>query len=45
MADGLTASTELWELKESLAESPSNPVIPDSKASKTSIQSKDALSK
>jgi hypothetical protein len=46
MADRLTASVELWELKESLAESPPPyPVIPDSKASKMSIQSKDTLSK
>jgi hypothetical protein len=45
MANRLTASTELRELKESLAESPSDPVIPDSKASKTSIQPEDALNK
>jgi hypothetical protein len=45
MADRLIASTELRELKESLAESPPDPVIPDSKASKMSIQSEDALSK
>jgi hypothetical protein len=45
IADRLIASTELQELKESLAESPPDPVIPDSKASKTSIQPEDALSK
>jgi hypothetical protein len=46
-ADRLTASAELRDMKESLAESPppSDLVIPDSKASKTSIQLKDALSK
>jgi hypothetical protein len=47
MADRLTASVELWELKESLAESPPHPypVIPDSKASKMSIQPEDMLNK
>jgi hypothetical protein len=45
MADRLTASVELWELEESLAESPLDPVVLDSKASKTAIQSEDALSK
>jgi hypothetical protein len=45
IADRLIASAELQELKESLAESPPDPVIPDSKASKTSIQPEDALSK
>jgi hypothetical protein len=46
MANRLTTSIELRELKESLAESPPplDPVIPDSKASKTSIQPEDALS-
>jgi hypothetical protein len=45
MADRLIASAELRELKESLAKSPSDPVMPDSKASKTSIQPEDALSR
>jgi hypothetical protein len=45
MADRLTASIELRELKDSLAESPLDLVIPDSKASKMSIQLEDALSK
>jgi hypothetical protein len=47
MADRLTASAEPRELKESLAESPPplDPVIPDSKASKTPIQPENALSK
>jgi hypothetical protein len=45
MADRLTASVELRELKESLAESPQDPIIPDSKAFKMSIQPEDALSK
>jgi hypothetical protein len=38
MAEWLTASLELWELKESLAKSPLDLVMPDSKTSKTSIQ-------
>jgi hypothetical protein len=39
MVNRLTSSTELWELKESLAESPPppDPVIPNSKASKAPI--------
>jgi hypothetical protein len=46
MAGNLTASTELQELKESLAEPPPpGPVLPNSKTSKMSIQSEDALSK
>jgi hypothetical protein len=45
MAGRLTTSTELRELKESLAMSPPDPVMPDSKASKMSIQPEDALSK
>jgi hypothetical protein len=45
MADRLTAYIELRELKDSLAESPLDLVIPDSKASKMSIQLEDALSK
>jgi hypothetical protein len=46
MADRLTAPAELQELKESLAESPPppDPVMPDSKTSKMSIQPEDALS-
>jgi hypothetical protein len=43
MADRLTASAELWELQESLAESPPNMVVPDSKASKMFIQLEDGL--
>jgi hypothetical protein len=45
MADRLRASAELWELKESLVESPPDPIMPDSKTSKTSIQLEDTLSK
>jgi hypothetical protein len=45
MADRLTASVELRHLKESLARSPPNPVMPDSKTSKVSIQPEDTLSK
>jgi hypothetical protein len=45
MANRLTASIELQELKESLAESPQDLIMPDSKASKMTIQPKDALSK
>jgi hypothetical protein len=45
MANRLSASTTLRELKESLVESPPDPIMPDSKASKTSIQSEDTLSK
>jgi hypothetical protein len=45
MAGRLTASAKLQELKESLAESPPDPVMIDSMASKTSIQSEDALNK
>jgi hypothetical protein len=37
-ADRLTASTELQELKQALAASPLDPVMPDAKISKTSIQ-------
>jgi hypothetical protein len=37
MVDRLTASTELQELKESFIESPPDPVMPDSNASKMSI--------
>jgi hypothetical protein len=45
MADKLMASTELQELKEALAESPPDPVMPDSKNSKKFIQPEDTLSK
>jgi hypothetical protein len=43
--DRLTASTELQELKQALAESPLDPVMPETKTSKTSIQLEDTLSK
>jgi hypothetical protein len=45
MADRLAASTKLQELKEALAESPPEPVMLDSKASKKSIQLEGTLSK
>jgi hypothetical protein len=45
MTDRLTASTELQELKKALIECPPNPVMPEAKTSKTSIQSEDTLSK
>jgi hypothetical protein len=45
MDDRLIASTKLWELKVSLAESHPDSVMPDSKAFKMSIQLEDALSK
>jgi hypothetical protein len=47
MANRLTSSRELREPKESLAESPppSDPVMPDSMASKTSIPAEDTVSK
>jgi hypothetical protein len=46
MADKQTASAELWELKESLVESPPvDLVMPNSKTSKMSIQPEDAISK
>jgi hypothetical protein len=44
-ANRLTASTELQELKQALAESPLDSIMPKAKTSKRSIQSKDALSK
>jgi hypothetical protein len=44
-ADRLTASAELQDLKQALAESPSDLVMPKAKTSKTSIQSEDSLSK
>jgi hypothetical protein len=45
MADRLAASAELQELKEALAESPPDPVMPNSKNSKKYIQPENALSK
>jgi hypothetical protein len=45
MAGRLRASAELRELKEALAESPSDLVMPDSKTSKLAIEPEDALSK
>jgi hypothetical protein len=45
IADKLTTSLELQELKQALAESPLDPVMPEAKTSKTSIQSEDTLSK
>jgi hypothetical protein len=45
MANRLTVSTELYELKESLAEFPLDPIKPDSKTYKMSIQPKDTLRK
>jgi hypothetical protein len=45
MADRLMASAELQDLKRALAESPSDPIIPEDKISMTSIQPKDSLSK
>jgi hypothetical protein len=45
MADRLAASAELQELKEALAESPPDPVMPNSKNAKKYIQPENALSK
>jgi hypothetical protein len=45
MAGRLRASAELRELKEALAESPSDLVMPDSETSKLAIEPEDALSK
>jgi hypothetical protein len=45
MADRLTASAELRDLKQALAESPSDLVMPEAKISKMSIQPEDSLSK
>jgi hypothetical protein len=45
VADRLTSSVKLQELKESLVESLLNPVMPDSKASKRSTQLEDGLNK
>jgi hypothetical protein len=44
-ADRLLASAELQELKQALAESPLDLVMPVAKSSKTSIQLEDTLSK
>jgi hypothetical protein len=44
-ADRLVASAELQELKEVLAESPLDPVLPDSVSSKMSIQPEDTFGK
>jgi hypothetical protein len=44
MADRLAASLELQELKKYLIESPQDPIMPEAKTSKTSIQLKDSLS-
>jgi hypothetical protein len=41
----LTTSTELQVLKKALAESPLDPVMPEAKTSKMSIQPEDTLSK
>jgi hypothetical protein len=45
IADRLIASAELQELKQALAESPLDPVMPEAKTSKTFIQPEDTLSK
>jgi hypothetical protein len=45
MADRLTASTELQDLKQALAESPPDPVMPEAKTSKMSIQLEFSLCK
>jgi hypothetical protein len=45
MADALLASIELQNLKKAMAESPSDPVMPESKTSKLSIQPEDKLNK
>jgi hypothetical protein len=45
MADRLTVSIELEDLKQALAESPPDLVMPKAKTSKVSIQSEDSLSK
>jgi hypothetical protein len=45
IADRLTASAELQELKLALAESLPNPVMPEAKTSKMFIQPEDTLSK
>jgi hypothetical protein len=43
--DRLTASAELQDLKQALAESPPDPVMPEAKTSKMTIQLEDSLSK
>jgi hypothetical protein len=43
--DRLTMSTEVQELKKALAEYPLDPIMPEAKTSKTSIQLEDSLSK
>jgi hypothetical protein len=45
IANRLIASVELQELKQALAKSPPDPIMPEAKTSKTSIQSEDTLSK
>jgi hypothetical protein len=45
IADRMTTSVELQELKQALAESPRGPIMPKAKTSKTSIQLKDTLNK
>jgi hypothetical protein len=44
-ADRLLASIEFQDLKQAFVESPPDPVVPEAKTSKTSIQSEDTLSK
>jgi hypothetical protein len=43
--DRLTSSTKLQELKKALAKSPPDPIMPEAKTSKTSIQLEDSLNK
>jgi hypothetical protein len=45
IADTLTASTDLQERQKALAESPLDPIMPEAKTSKMSIQPEDLLSK
>jgi hypothetical protein len=45
MANRLTTSAELQELKKAFAEFPPDPVMLEAKTSKTSIQPDDSLSK
>jgi hypothetical protein len=45
IANGLTTSTELQELKQALAESPPDLVMPEAKTYETSIQPEDTLNK
>jgi hypothetical protein len=45
IADRLMVSAELHELKQALTEPPLDPVMPEAKTSKTSIQMEDTLSK